>query len=462
MKRRRVIKSAAALAACISMIIPAIPVSAADYEFRTGGDGKLYWYEFGVKQGTVDDTQGILGDGTNRGREIYDPASDGWYWLDSIYDGAKAVGKEVWIPYIYQDELIMSADGNGRMANGISDEARIRELAQASITSEADMSAQVEAAIRDRAGKWVRYDENGVMLKGWVKIQGQLEKYYPDQVGNIYYYDHKTGLMAKGNVTINGVQYHFDEITGVLDDPSTAPDIKTGLESTDLPKNSEGYVIFGSYEQDGVVSNGKEPIEWIVVDENENGTLLVSRYVLDCVQYNTEDTDVTWETCSLRKWMNDDFLNTAFTADEQAKIATTNVVNADNPQFGTDGGNDTKDKIFCLSVDEILRYYEFDWYDTELMYGDCQDLLTPATPYAKSNGVYTHTITQYDYEYLKDKCYTTDCIGLSGASWLLRSPGYNSGRVCDVYYSGFAGAGNGFSYVYDSDLGVRPALYIAK
>ena len=111
----------------------------------------------------------------------------------------------------------MSADGNGRMANGISDEAKIRKLAQASITSEADMSAQVEAAIRNGDGKWVRYDENGIMLKGWVKIEGALAECYSDQAGNVYYYDQKTGLMAKGDVTINGVQYHFDEITGVLD-----------------------------------------------------------------------------------------------------------------------------------------------------------------------------------------------------------------------------------------------------
>ena len=239
MRGKRIAKSVITLAACIGMIVPGMSVSAADCEFRTGDDGKLYWYESGVKQGTLSDTQGILGDGTNRGREIYDSATDGWYWLDSVYDGAKAVGKEVWIPYIYQDELVMSADGYGRMANGISDEARVKALAQDSITTEANMSEQVEEAIKNRTGKWVRYDENGAMLKGWVKIQGALEKYYPNQVGNIYYYDQKTGLMAKGNVNISGVEYHFDETTGVLDDPSTAPDINTGLESSDSQQGSD-------------------------------------------------------------------------------------------------------------------------------------------------------------------------------------------------------------------------------
>ena len=259
--KRNLVKSVVTLAACISMVIPSIPVSAADYEFRTGDDGKQYWYEYGVKQGTVDDTQGILGDGTNRGREIYDPETNGWYWLDSCYDGAKAVGKEVWIPYIYQDELIMSADGNGRMANGISDEAKIRELAQASITSEADMSAQVEAAIRNREGKWVRYDENGIMIKGWVKIEGALAECYPDQVGNVYYYDQKTGLMAKGDVTINGVQYHFNEVTGVLDSgempqqvyicTSSKTYLKSNLKSETFYDERGNEVKTISYKSDG-------------------------------------------------------------------------------------------------------------------------------------------------------------------------------------------------------------------
>ncbi len=179
-------------------------------------DGKSYWYENNSLQGTYEDNAGILGDGTIRGREIYDPASDGWYWLDSCYDGAKAEGKEVWIPYIYQDELINDESGKGRKANGISDEARIMELANESKTDEADMSSQVADAIRNKSGKWVRYDEHGVMLKGWVTISGDLANCYPDQAGNTYYYDRKTGLMAKGKTIINGTEYYFDETTGVL------------------------------------------------------------------------------------------------------------------------------------------------------------------------------------------------------------------------------------------------------
>lgn len=233
MKVKKIVKSFFYITACLGMIVPAFPTSAATYEFKTGSDGKMYWYEDGLRQGTIDDKQGIIGDGTNRGREIYDPVTNGWYWLDSVYNGAKAEGKEVWVPYIYQDELISNPNGIGRIANGITDESKITELASLSITEEADMSAQVADAIRNRSGKWVRYDENGCMLKGWVTIEGELADCYPDQEGNVYYYDQMTGLMAKGYVTINGETYHFDETTGVLDegthtnapkiDPTTRP-----------------------------------------------------------------------------------------------------------------------------------------------------------------------------------------------------------------------------------------------
>lgn len=162
-------------------------------------DNAKYWYENGIRQGTYSDANGVLGDGTVRGREIYDPESDGWYWLDAVYDGAKAVNKEVWIPYIYQNE----ADW---------DEAEIA----ANASNSGDMAQQVIREINNASGKWVRYDADGKMYKGWYTVEGQDAEIYPEQAGNTYYYDPQTGLMAKGNVEIAGQTYYFDEITGVL------------------------------------------------------------------------------------------------------------------------------------------------------------------------------------------------------------------------------------------------------
>ena len=104
------------------------------------------------------------------------------------------------MPYVYQNEKNYSPD-------------YMRSL---SYSSDSGMADVVYKAMVESAGKWVRYDENGKMIKGWVTIQGALASLYPDQVGNTYYYDSKTGIMAKGWVTIGGQSYFFDEVTGAL------------------------------------------------------------------------------------------------------------------------------------------------------------------------------------------------------------------------------------------------------
>ena len=189
------------LAFSIMLAITKTPltVCAATLEWRTE-NGKSYWYEDGIRQGTYDDKQGVIGDGTIRGREIYDPRTDAWYWLDAVFNGAKAEGKEVWMPYVYQDEDKWDNAAKRRIAD----------------ESDSGMGDCVYNAIVNKTGKWVRYDQNGKMLKGWVIIQGTLAKLYPDQAGNIYYYDNRTGLMAKGSVVIDGQRYYFDETTGAL------------------------------------------------------------------------------------------------------------------------------------------------------------------------------------------------------------------------------------------------------
>lgn len=116
-------------------------------------NGKKYWYENGVKQGT-----------TGRGKEIYDPNSDAWYWLDAVQGGAMTVSKDV-----YQE----SAAGQW-------------------------------ADKPDGTGKWVRYDENGHMVKGWQTTDK-----------GTYYFDLITGAMAKGAGNIDGVPCAFDEYTGI-------------------------------------------------------------------------------------------------------------------------------------------------------------------------------------------------------------------------------------------------------
>ena len=74
-----------------------------------------------------------------------------------------------------------------------------------------------ERRLKNKKGKWIRYDADGKMLKGWVTIEGDLADIYPAEAGNTYYYDSVTGLMAKGKVTLKGVTYSFNEGTGALE-----------------------------------------------------------------------------------------------------------------------------------------------------------------------------------------------------------------------------------------------------
>ena len=240
-------------------------------------------------------------------------------------------------------------------------------------------------------------------------------------------------------------------------------------DNEDKDKNHEDktsdepeYITFGTYEQDGDLDNGPEPIEWVVLASDENGTLLVSRYILDCQSYNGFTKEVTWETCSLRTWLNEDFYNTAFTPDEQAKINTTTVINADNSYYGTSGGNDTEDKIFCLSIDEVLKYYSFNTYDEEEGYGHSQQLITPVTQYAKDQGIaYLEIKEDGDYKWLKDEGYTEECIGIEAGLWWLRSPSSDNTGANEVNNYGATGpaeARNNVGY----KGGVRPAMYITQ
>ena len=141
-------------------------------------------------------------------------------------------------------------------------------------------------------------------------------------------------------------------------------------------------IKFGHYEQDNDTAYGAEEIEWLVLAKEDDKMLVISQYGLDCLPYNTKYESVTWETCTLRSWMNDSFYNTAFSGEEQEKIVPVTNENPDSHAFfaseynlehlgngiyiyypelhGAPGGNATSDKIFCLSYEEALTYFESD------------------------------------------------------------------------------------------------------
>ena len=113
-------------------------------------------------------------------------------------------------------------------------------------------------------------------------------------------------------------------------------------------------VFFGNYEQ----GSGIEPIEWLVLEENEESCVLISRYALEELKYHGRKEPVTWETSGLRAWLNREFLDMAFSPEEQSAILITEVDNSlGNPVFHTEGGNNTEDRVFLLSREEVMTYF---------------------------------------------------------------------------------------------------------
>ncbi len=170
-------------------------------------------------------------------------------------------------------------------------------------------------------------------------------------------------------------------------------------------------VNFGRYEQDNNAANGPEEIEWIVLDydEKEHKALLLSKYGLVAKSYNMDYMDITWEECSLRTWLNGEFLQSAFSSKERAAILKTAVDNSKNQGYGewkTDGGNNTQDHVFLLSYAEANRYLDV----TRDNYQNERSRIAP-TDYAIAQGAWTSNdyLTYY---------------GKLAGFWWLRSPGY--------------------------------------
>lgn len=201
------------------------------------------------------------------------------------------------------------------------------------------------------------------------------------------------------------------------------------------------YVIFGHYPQtaDGTDST---PIEWLVLDfdEADNRILLISRYGLDTKLYHPEYIFMTWEECELRGWLNGEFMDCAFSADEQAAILTTDVDNSDDQGYGewnTSGGNNTQDRIFLLSYAEAKKYFKV----SKENYFNVKARTTP-TAYALQAGAYTSS----------DK--TAD--GAAAGAWWLRSPGAHRDSAAEVVTDGSLES----TSVITDCVCVRPAMWI--
>lgn len=146
------------------------------------------------------------------------------------------------------------------------------------------------------------------------------------------------------------------------------------------------YIMFGAYEQDNNAANGKEEIEWLVLDVKDGNALVISKYALDCMPYhNTDASMAKWKNCTIRKWLNEDFLDAAFSAEDKGVISVQKTVpdeNIDKTPREDNHPYTTYDKLFLLSNDEATYYFSSD--EARVCY---------PTQYALANGAYTSTTT---------------------------------------------------------------------
>lgn len=188
------------------------------------------------------------------------------------------------------------------------------------------------------------------------------------------------------------------------------------------------YVTFGAYEQDNDESNGKEKIEWLILEKQEDKILLISKYALDCKPFKDEFISTSWLGSSIKKWLSADFKDEAFTEKEQSRLVTITI----KPDYQTEANfNDSRDSVFLLNINEVNRYFRT----------DATKMCEP-TAYAIAQGCKLGT----------------DGTNGDNCDWWLRSSGSR-----DRYAAVVRGDGKVISNGRDvnlTNIGVRPAMWV--
>jgi len=232
-----------------------------------------------------------------------------------------------------------------------------------------------------------------------------------------------------------------------------------------------GVWLFGGF---SITTGDKPPIgslinfgshEWRVLEVKDGQALIISEQIIEQRPYHTSGDGTTWENCNLRSYLNGEYYN-KFTAEERARIVETRNSNPKNPCYDTDGGAETIDKIFLLSLDEVLIYFcssddlkkkreKIDWGKVAFTYEEDKNIYD-FVAHETGEGVYLHD--NYDN--------TRIASSANGKimSWWLRSPGASSQQAMDVRTDGqlgFDGAFvNGDDFAEYAFFGVRPAMWV--
>ena len=224
-------------------------------------------------------------------------------------------------------------------------------------------------------------------------------------------------------------------LDGYKDSESKAASIYDQYKIEKIKAAKVGDIVtFGKYEQDNKTSNGKEKIEWIVLEIKDGRALVISKDALDARSFG----GYTWEKSGVRRWLNSDFIQSAFSNSEISMIPTVTVTADKHPEENTDPGNDTQDKVFLLSYNEIVKYFN------SRSARKCQ-----LTDYARAQG---------GYDIIEHNPQQTGYAG--NTKWWTRTPGagYDNYDITFIYWDGdIFEIGSAYS---DDDHTIRPAMWI--
>jgi len=196
-------------------------------------------------------------------------------------------------------------------------------------------------------------------------------------------------------------------------------------------------------------------LQWRILNVKGDKALLITEQVIEERPFHNDWQDTCWETCSLREYLNNEFYKNQFTPEEQARILETKNTNNKNPWYDTDDSNDTIDKVFLLSIDEVVKYF-----------GDSRSVKNRKAweiNVSESN-LETRELTYIEspYGYLINDKYNTARIAtnIDGREWpwWLRTPGHSHRTAVDVNHYGLLVVGG--KIITQENGGGRPALWV--
>ena len=291
----------------------------------------------------------------------------------------------------------------------------------------AECNAAILESKYDQAVAWMnegKYVEAGAVFESLNGYKDSYAKSKTCKAANSLYKQYREALDLVDRKKYRAAYAIFTTLGTYGDSVEKAKKLKFLLDKKNfLAQFKIGNTVkFGSYPQR---NDEKEDIEWQVLDIKDGKALLLSTYALDCKKYNTSFTNVMWGTCTLRKWLNQDFLNTAFSEDEKAMIPTVTV----SPLNGRNSTAAAQDQVFLLSITEAMRFFPND-----------RVRVCKPTEFAVANGAYVNGDT--------GNCW-----------WWLRSPGFNPSYASFVDDDGAVSSYGGTVLININ--AIRPALWVS-